>query len=137
MEAIGPETPQNPWPADRKLDPPVTIRTFSREDERMPVRAFLEAEGVATFQPDGNVLSIDPGLYVALGFYKLQVPTSQAELAVRLLGEWDDAAPLPENVDTGEWAAAEPPREGAIWPWFAAMASLAALFFLVAALRGG
>ena len=46
-----------------EVDRPVTVRTFAREDERMPVRAFLEAEGIACIQPDSNALSIDPGLF--------------------------------------------------------------------------
>ena len=68
----------------------------------MPVLAFLEAEGVDTHTPDGNTLSIDPGLFVALGFYKIQVPQSQIEKARLLLAEWDEAVPLPDHVDTGE-----------------------------------
>ncbi len=99
------------WPESHETDPPVTVRTFAREDLRMPVIAFLQAEGVATFTPDGNTMSIDPGMYVALGFYKIQVPTSQVELAQALLAEWDDAEPLPANVDTGEWKA-----EGGVQP---------------------
>ena len=104
------EAPQ--WPTEnRESDPPVTVRTFAREDLRMPVIAFLQAEGVATFTPAGNTMSIDPGMYVALGFYKIQVPTSQLELAQALLAEWDDADPLPANVDTGEWKS-----EGGVQP---------------------
>ena len=87
----------------RETDPPVTVRTFAREDLRMPVIAFLQAEGIPTITPDGNTMSIDPGMYVALGFYKIQVPTSRVENAMALLAEWDDAEPLPANIDTGEW----------------------------------
>ena len=135
MTEIVTKLKEMPWPpGGHDADPPVTVRTFSREDERMPVRAFLEAEGVATYQPDGNILSIDPALFVALGFFKLQVPTSQVELAHRLLAEWDEAAPLPEVLDTGEFPVQEP-SEQRVWPWFAAMALLAGLLFLVAALR--
>jgi hypothetical protein len=100
------------WPTEsHETDPPVTVRTFAREDLRMPVIAFLQAEGVATYTPDGNTMSIDPGMYVALGFYKIQVPTSQVEMTKALLAEWDDAEPLPANVDTGEWQA-----EGGVQP---------------------
>ncbi len=113
---------------ERETDPPVTVRTFAREDLRMPVIAFLQAEGVTTITPDGNTMAIDPGMFVALGFYKLQVPTSQAERALALLAEWDDADPLPANVDTGEWqvdggvqpkpvdAIGEPKGESWRWP---------------------
>lgn len=130
------ETPTAPiWPGGHEADPPVTVRTFVRADERMPVQAFLEAEGVACFTPDGNILAIDPALYVAVGFYKLQVPTSQVELAQALLAEWDDADPLPENVDTGAFPAAEEvPRErrgGWAWLLLVAAAIAAVTFFVV------
>ena len=129
------ETPSAPErPGGHDADPPVTVRTFVRGDERMPVLAFLEAEGIACFTPDGNVLSIDPGLYVAVGFYKLQVPTSQAATANALLAEWDDAEPLPDNVDTGTVLAADAgafERSGS-WVWLLpAAAALAAIAFVV------
>lgn len=104
MDDLGPQTDIRPiaWPdGGHQKDPPVTVRTFSREDEMMPVVAFLNAEGVPTYQPDSNILKIDPALFVALGFYKLQVPTSLRERAMRLLIAWDNATPLPPDADTG------------------------------------
>ena len=123
------------WPGGHQTDPPVTVRTFARTDERMPVQAFLESEGVACFNADGNVLSIDPGLYVAVGFYKLQVPTSQVEIAQALLAEWDDADPLPANVDTGAFPAAEetPLERRGTWAWLLILAAvIAGIAFFVA-----
>jgi hypothetical protein len=114
--------PANHWVHADKTDPPVTVRTFARQDERMPVLAFLEAEGVDTHTPDGNTLSIDPGLFVALGFYKIQVPQSQIEKARLLLAEWDEAVPLPDHIDTGEWSVEEihgPSKGGVSWPTIA------------------
>lgn len=112
MTDVDPTPPASPLTQDeRETDPPVTVRTFAREDLRMPVIAFLQAEGVSTITPDGNTMSIDPGMYVALGFYKIQVPTSQVERATALLAQWDDAEPLPANIDTGEWQV-----EGGVQP---------------------
>lgn len=122
MTDTEPATPEGAGAHSNRTDPPVTVRTFARHDERMPVLAFLEAEGVSTHTPDGNVMSIDPGLFVALGFYKIQVPQSQVETACLLLAEWDEAVPLPDHVDTGEWAAEEihgSTESGPSWPMIA------------------
>jgi hypothetical protein len=111
-----PEQPEErpPWPPGGfEHDPPVTVRTFTRVDERMPLDAFLRAEGVPTHMPDGNTLSIQPDLYIALGFFKLQVPRSLRGRAELLLGEWDRATPLPsdlEFVPSGEQVEPEPER---------------------------
>ena len=133
------QLPQSPWSeGGHEVDPPVTVRTFARHDERMPVLAFLEAEGVPTHTPDGNIMSIDPGLFVALGFYKIQVPTSQLAKTQALLAEWDEAVPLPDHVDTGEWPAEEihgADDKGGL-PWVMAVLVLAGLLVAVLALRG-
>jgi|GEM_PF-3665293 len=112
-------------------DPPVTVRTFNRQEERMAVLAFLQAEGIDTHTPDGNMLSIDPGMFVAVGFYKLQVPQSQVATAQALLAEWDDAAPLSSLLDTGEWAAEEIGESGRVLPWVVAFAILATIVTFV------
>ncbi len=94
------DEPRPPWPTgDRSLDPPVTVRTFTRGDERMPIDAFLRSEGIPTFLPDGNTLAIQPDLYIALGFFKLQVPTSLVPQAQQLLDDWDAAEPLADDAE--------------------------------------
>lgn len=114
-------------------DPPVTVRTFARADERMPVRAFLEAEGLRVVHPDGHVLSIDPGLYVAMGFYKLQVPRSQVEQARELLAAWDAAELVDEPFSEDDDASGPPASNHApstrrwAWLWLAVLVVALAL----------
>lgn len=59
------------------------------------------------------------------------------ERARSLLAEWDDAEPLSENLDTGEWPPEEPrPDGGNGLPWVMAVLVLAGLLVVVLALRG-
>lgn len=113
-------------------DPPVTVRTFARDDERMPVRAFLEAEGIRVVYPDGHVLAIDPGLFVAMGFYKLQVPRSQVEQARELLAAWDAAELVHESFGEPEEELHEPSNHAPstrrwAWLWLAVLVAALAM----------
>ena len=114
-------------------DPPVTVRTFARDDERMPVRAFLEAEGIRVVYPDGHVLAIDPGLFVAMGFYKLQVPRSQVEQARELLDAWDAAELVDEAFGESEDDSEAPVSNHAsttrrwAWIWLAVLVAALAM----------
>jgi len=133
------DDPRPQWPhAGRDGDPPCTVRTFSRNDERMPVDAFLRSEGVPTLLPDNNTLSIQPDLYVALGFFKLQVPTSLVPRANELLTDWDQAVAIEDDAEFSPSPLPDGPAEGGQLPtgmWAAAVVIGGAVLFALAVLN--
>lgn len=63
----------------------ITITTFVSPLEAEASQLGLEAEGIPAMLQDANTIQMDPLLGVAIGDVKLQVPQSQAGLAIDLL----------------------------------------------------
>jgi hypothetical protein len=63
----------------------VTIRGFEFLHEAEAARMCLEAEGIQAFLADAETVNMDWGLGNAVGYIKLQVPTSQSDRAAETL----------------------------------------------------
>ncbi len=69
----------------------VTIRRFEFLHEAEAARICLEAEGTRAFLADAETVNMDWGLGNALGYIKLQVPSSQTGWASAILTEFQNA----------------------------------------------
>ncbi len=66
----------------------VTVKTFWSSYQANIVKSFLENEGITCFLKDELTVNADPLITNAIGGVKLQVPSSEYELAYSLLDEY-------------------------------------------------
>jgi len=89
----------------------VTIRRYIDLSQAELDKSLLEAEGIRAFIPDESSVST-MGFATALGGVRLQVADEDRERAQQLLGEEQQATPLPDDFvpPTEEPPPAEPPK---------------------------
>jgi len=79
----------------------VTVRTVTTISEADAFRALLADDGVDLYIIDGNTVAMDWMLGNAIGYIKLQTPSSQVERALEIFAEFDrrraEAPPLAED----------------------------------------
>ena len=67
----------------------VTLARFTNHPDYMIIKSKLEFEGIEVFLGDDLSISIDPLLSNATGGIKLNVRASQAEIALKILKEYN------------------------------------------------
>lgn len=65
----------------------ITVRSYDNSIAAHLARSFLEAAGIRSYLMDEQIMSVHPGLNVAVGGVKLQVAEEDVEEAGRLLDE--------------------------------------------------
>lgn len=63
----------------------VTVHNANWVHDALFVKSVLEGDGIDAFVPDEHTLSVDPALGAALGGVRVQVRTSDAERARRVI----------------------------------------------------
>lgn len=65
----------------------VTVATYLILPEAEASKLRLEAEGLTVFLADTEIVNMDWGAGIAVGYIKLQVPTSQTDVATAMLSQ--------------------------------------------------
>ncbi len=74
----------------------VTLTTFQSASDAEPLRIALEENGIQAFVADGNTVTANWLWGPALGYVKVQVPSSQADAAREIMSQH---VPASEGMD--------------------------------------